>query len=616
MKLFKMKRIMTALLAMVLIFATVMAASACGKKSTTDTADTTKEDATKATEEEGGTAPVDDGDVSSIEFVRMMGNGINLGNTLEAYGHSKGTTMATSIYETGWGQPVTTEDMIKGMKEAGFDTIRIPVAWTNMMDFESGNYTIGTAYLDRVEEIAKWAVDADMYVIINDHWDGGWWGMFGSSTEETRTEAMTMYTEMWTQICERFKDYSDKVIFESGNEEIGDRLNDTDICKDSGSLSEDECFETANVINQKFVDVVRASGGNNENRFLLIAGYNTNIIKTCDDRFKMPDDTATDKLLVSVHFYDPWNFCSEDQKEQPQWGTKSEFKSMNASLELMTKFTDAGIGVVIGEYGAMPLADGSFKNDMNAYHQNILDLCDLYDYCPVLWDRGDFYSKTDCKLADDDMAALYASRTYAKESEKSVDDIKAAAQASIDAAIEAAPDKFESNEDPVDPSTLEPAKAWIMWNGGGLSYSVGDTYNPEGDCTEGLVATDADIDGEGTYTVSLDFTGTEAQKSYGITFSALAIRNGEYLYPGYYIDIKEILINGEAIELAGKPYTTADDGKCTRVNIINEWVSSLPDEARVSDGNLDDCSWVIINKADFSQVETIEITFDYVAPAE
>ncbi len=605
MKLSKMKRILTSLMAIVLIFATVMTVAACGKSTS---------DGSVAGESQSDSANQgEDGDVSSIEFVRMMGNGINLGNTMEAYAHDKGTDMATTVYETSWGQPVTTEDMIKGMKEAGFDTLRIPVAWTNMMDYESGDYTIGTAYLDRVEEIVKWAVDADMYVIINDHWDGGWWGMFGSKTEETRTEAMTMYTEIWTQICERFKDYSNKVIFESANEELGAKLNDTTVCKDSGALSDDELYETTNEINQKFVDIVRASGGNNEERFLLIAGYDTNIAKTCDDRFKMPEDTAEDKLLISVHFYDPWNFCSEGQTEQPQWGTKREFQSMNTTFEAMTKFTEQGIGVVVGEYGAMPLEDGTYKDNMNAYHKNILDLCDLYDYCPILWDRGDFYSKTDCKLGDSDMAEMYASRTYAKESEKSVEDIKEEAQAGIDAAIEAAPEEFETEDETVDISTLT-STAWIMWNGGGISYSVGDTYNPEGDCTEGVVATDAEVTGAGTYTVGLDFTGTADGKAYGITFSALAVGNGELLYPGYFIEVKEILVNGSPIELTATPYTTTDDEKCTRINIVNEWVSALPEEARVSDGNLDPCNWVIIDKDDLAEVETIQITFDYVAP--
>ena len=126
-------------------------------------------------------------DLTALELSRLMGNGINLGNTMEAYGRPElGINADTSKYETFWGQPVTTEEMIAGMKNSGFDSIRIPVAWTNMMDYENGDYTIADAYLDRVDELITYAINNGMYVIINDHWDGSWWGMFGSATEETR----------------------------------------------------------------------------------------------------------------------------------------------------------------------------------------------------------------------------------------------------------------------------------------------------------------------------------------------------------------------------------------------------------------------------------------------
>ncbi|MNZ98340.1 Endoglucanase A precursor [compost metagenome] len=227
-------------------------------------------------------------EITALDVANLMGNGINLGNTMEAYGHvSLGVDAELSAYETLWGQPVTTKEMLIAMKDAGFDSIRIPVAWTNAIDYESGDYTIKKAYMDRVEEIVNYALDAGMYVVINEHWDGGWWGMFGSATSETREKAMDLYVSMWSQIAERFQDYSDKLIFESGNEELGSRLNDVDVSKDSGALTENELYETTNKINQTFVDTIRGSGGNNPKRFLLIAGYNTNIMATIDDRFQI-----------------------------------------------------------------------------------------------------------------------------------------------------------------------------------------------------------------------------------------------------------------------------------------------------------------------------------------
>lgn len=258
-------------------------------------------------------ADTEENNMTSLEVIRAMGNGINLGNTLEAYNHQAyiNGSSATSG-EIVWGQPRTTQEMIQGMKAAGFDTIRIPIAWTNGMYFESGDYTIDSALMDRVDEVVTWALDADMYVIINDHWDGSWWGMFGSAEQETRDKAMEMYKAMWTQIGERFADRSYKLIFESANEELGDRLNDKEITGSRGVLSENECYETTNEINSEFVKLIRSLGGRNADRFLLIAGYNTDITKTCDDRFQMPEDTADSKLLLSVHYYTPWDYCGTD----------------------------------------------------------------------------------------------------------------------------------------------------------------------------------------------------------------------------------------------------------------------------------------------------------------
>ena len=273
-------------------------------------------------------------ELTSLELVTLMGNGINLGNTMEAYGRAVyGTTASVSSYETYWGQPVTTQEMITAMKNAGFDSLRIPIAWTNAMNYESGDYTIREDYLNRVEEIINYALNEDMYVIINDHWDGSWWGMFGSASEETRRQAMELYISMWTQIAERYKEYSDYLIFESANEELGSRLNDVDVAADSGTLSEQECFELTNTINQTFVDTIRGTGGNNAQRFLLIAGYNTDIQKTCDSRFVMPTDTAENKLMISVHYYTPWGYCGNSSLSV--WGTKRNYGEQNTLLEMM-----------------------------------------------------------------------------------------------------------------------------------------------------------------------------------------------------------------------------------------------------------------------------------------
>ena len=556
--------------------------------------------------------------LTALEATRLMGNGINLGNTLEACDNNVGIKTNTPLsYETHWGQPKTTQAMIDGMKAAGFDTIRIPVAWmTNATHLYEGDYTIDADYMDRVEEVVRYARKAGMYVIVNDHWDGGWYGMFGSESAETRALAMEAYKGMWQQIAERFRDYSDYLIFESANEELGGRFDENSplYCSDSvvTYLNDDERYALTNEINQTFVDVVRATGGNNATRFLLIAGYGTNIDQTCDDRFQMPKDTAVSKLMVSVHYYDPWSYCgASSAASATKWGKVSDYEYMDQQLAKMTKFTEAGYGVVIGEYGALPCSDG-LKDNTLAYHTAFLDACTKYDLTNCLWDCSGLYKRVSQTFADDDILAMYQEKRQANEEGQDYADVQAAAAAEAAAAAAEAPVTFQQDAVVVDDQT---ALAWIMWNDGSwaLTHSVGDTYNADA-ISEGLVATNAVITGEGKYTVGLDFTGTAQGYSASVAFAAIGISNGEALYPNYLINIKEVRINGEIYRLKGRAYTTSDDGLCTRVNLYNEWVTSVPKTARLPGGNLAGATPTPINRNDavIAEIKTIEIDFEYV----
>lgn len=556
--------------------------------------------------------------LTALEATRLMGNGINLGNTLEACDNNVGIKTNTPLsYETHWGQPKTTQAMIDGMKAAGFDTIRIPVAWmTNATHLYEGDYTIDADYMDRVEEVVRYARKAGMYVIINDHWDGGWYGMFGSESAETRALAMEAYKGMWQQIAERFRDYSDYLIFESANEELGGRFDENSplYCSDSvvTYLTDDERYALTNEINQTFVDVVRATGGNNATRFLLIAGYSTNIDQTCDDRFQMPKDTVDSKLMVSVHYYDPWSYCGASSAvSATKWGKVSDYEYLDQQLAKMTKFTEAGYGVVIGEYGALPCSDG-LKDNTLAYHTAFLDACTKYDLTNCLWDCSGLYKRVSQTFADDDILAMYQEKRQANEEGQDYADVQAAAAAEIAAAAAEAPVTFQQDAVVVDDQT---ALAWIMWNDGSwaLTHSVGDTYNADA-ISEGLVATNAIITGEGKYTVGLDFTGTAQGYSASVAFAAIGISNGEALYPNYLVNIKEVRINGEIYRLKGRAYTTSDDGLCTRVNLYNEWVTSVPKTARLPGGNLAGATPTPINRNDavIAEIKTIEIDFEYV----
>lgn len=596
----KFRKIMLmAVMAASLVFGGCASQTANGNSFGTDTTGT-EDGATAGTDVEQNTEM--NTEMTALELSKVMGNGINLGNTMEAYGRSAlGTNADVSAYETFWGQPVTTQEMITGMKEAGFDSLRIPVAWTNMMAYETGDYTINEAYLARVKEIIDYAYNEDMYVIINDHWDGSWWGMFGSATPATREQAADIYVSMWTQIAQYYADYDEHLIFESANEELGFRLNDTDVAADSGALEEDECYETTNMINQMFVDTVRSTGGNNANRFLLIAGFGTDINNTVDDRFVMPTDTADSKLLVSVHYYDPSGYTIMDSVES--WGYKAEYEYMNAQFAKMTKFTDAGYGVIIGEYGALP-SNGLPKDNAVEYTINLLDNCDIYGYVPMLWDINyGNYDKQAMLIRSSKLREMYLSRSYAVESSMDEEEYLAAVRARMEESLANAEEGYQLD--------TEIAMAWIMYNSSdwSVSYSVGDKYDPNSK-TSGIVATDVEVTGEGTYTVALDFTGVNGGYAQGTVFSALAIGNGETLFPDYIITIDEILINGQPYELVADEYTSSDDGLCTRVNLYNQWVPEAPEDARVAEGKTNP-SPCIVNPDTLGNIQTMEITFTY-----
>ena len=552
-------------------------------------------------------------DVTSLEMARLLGYGINLGNTMEACdSRNRIPNREPSVYETMWGNPVTTQEMVTGMKNAGFKTLRVPVAWTNAMDFENGNFYIDEIYLDRVEEIVNYALNEDMFVIINNHWDHGWWSMFGHPSQSWRDFALEMFKSMWGQIAERFRDYDLRLIFEPANEEWGNRFNDrTPFSPTGGVLTQDECYTLLTELSQVFVDLIRSTGGNNSDRFLLMKGYNTDVMMTVDDRFNLPSDTADSKLLLSVHYYTPWSYCG-DTSGVGNWGRTTEVEEMNHLLGLLTKYTDMGYGIVLGEWGVLD----NEGEDRLTFFTNFLDNCDLHGYAPILWDTGydprygRLFDRNDSHtIVAPDLLHLFQSRSTDTREGQTVDGIIAAAKENMAKTLEKAAERKETV------LSADEAVAWIMWSSGdwGIQYSVGDRYQPE-QIAAGLVANDVEITGEGTYTVSLDFTGTAEGYSDGFAFTAVGIMNGEILFPGYYMVITELLINGKQADFDGLPYTTNDNPVTTRVNLYNEWVDKVPPEARIYEADIADASPIFLRGYLLAHIETISVTFDYIAP--
>ena len=337
--------------------------------------------------------------MSTMDYVLNFGIGINLGNTFEACGDwiaQWGDGTVTS-YETAWGSPVVTEKMIKGYADAGFGVVRIPVAWSNMMD---NNYNIDQRYLDRVKEVTSWVVENGMCAIVNIHWDGGWWEEFPTNEKEL----MKKYTRIWEQICGNFGDFGHEVMFESLNEEgcWNDVWN-----RWGGTSGKQEAYELLGRINQKFVDVVRSSGKNNTDRHLLIAGYATDVDLTCDSMFVMPNDPAG-RYAVSIHYYTPSTFAilSEDAswgKAQATWGTSAEVSELKNNMDkLYDRFISKGIPVIMGEFGCA--TSNKEVSQVRNYMSSVCKEAYIRGVCPVVWDTpGGFYDRNTAKFTDTEL---------------------------------------------------------------------------------------------------------------------------------------------------------------------------------------------------------------------
>ncbi len=299
------------------------------------------------------------------EMVAEMGSGWNLGNTMD--GHTGFTPN-----ETLWQNVETTQELLKTVHDLGFNTVRVPVTWGTMIDDENG-YAINETWMSRVQDIVDYCVNMNMYVIINIHHDGAeqsGWLRIGADDQAPVQEK---FEAVWRHIAERFKDYDEHVIFESMNEVTGD---DGDLAGDTANI---------NALNQIFVDTVRSTGSNNAKRWLSVPGRYTNIVNTTKEEngFKLPDDSVEDRLFVAVHYYD-WNFGLLETTQTTDFNDK-KVSSLVTEFHLLDKFHDAGIPIILGEYGAL--------NKMNtlerAYHVEVVNrLCQQLGMVPVYWDQG------------------------------------------------------------------------------------------------------------------------------------------------------------------------------------------------------------------------------------
>lgn len=340
------------------------------------------------------------------EIVDDIVLGWNLGNSLDSnIGNDDGLES-----ETCWGNPFTTKEMIDMVKDTGINAIRVPVTWYNHMDADT--YAIDEAWMDRVEEVVNYVLDDDLYCIINVHHDTGEKGWLRASTTNLE-ENKKKFAAIWEQICERFGDYGDKLLFEGFNELLDEKNNWFSPGADASRVT--------NELNQLFVDTVRASGKNNGTRCLILNTYCAGANKEVTNGFVLPTDSISSKLIVEAHIYQPYYFVSGTSDLAATWAPDKG--SLDSYLKNMdTTFIQKGIPVIVGEFGCV-----SSRSDVErqTWLQYYMHTCYSYGLKCFWWDNGaewKVFSRKGMKIVEQDLLDIMLTEakgdTYVVDVEK------------------------------------------------------------------------------------------------------------------------------------------------------------------------------------------------------
>ena len=343
---------------------------------------------------------------TAMDIAKLMYPGWNLGNTLEG-GDSKNLWANAGVgTETSWQSTKTTQALIDAVKAAGFKSVRIPCAWVMGHITDKDNCTIDPAWTARVKEVVDYCINDGLYVIINDHWDGGWIEHNGLTADTDVKATKDKLTKIWTQIANNFKAYDEHLLF-AGMNEPGVGGGDGDIiavAEMSNRIAEYE---------QAFISAVRATGGNNANRVLIVQGPNTNIDNFVANNYMSKiTDTATNRLMVEVHFYDPYVFT--DMGKDESWGKYCLYWGKNNTngseagrtadakynedyveaqmAKMKANFFDKGYPVLIGEFGANQRKaigeDAVHDNSVKDYYKAVVTSAINNGCIPVAWDTN------------------------------------------------------------------------------------------------------------------------------------------------------------------------------------------------------------------------------------
>jgi endoglucanase len=314
-----------------------------------------------------------------MDFTASMKIGWNLGNSLDAH-------FDLSPDEYVWGNPWITQELMNAVASYGFGAVRIPVTWGEMIG-DAPDYTLDEWWLDRVAEVVGYVESAGMKAIINIHHDGAdshyWLSVKHSDLSGVSKDAIdAKFGAVWTQIAERFKHSGKFLLFEAFNELHDGTWGD-------GTINQ---RMRINELNQIFVDTIRAVGGENTDRYLVIPGWVTRASITVASLI-LPEDTTPNRLIVTFHYYDPYDFAGA--AKQTVWGNRAlpgnwanETHAENTFNSVKKKFADNGIPVIIGEYGAVNQYDEAGKAYRKYYMEYITKLAHDCGFVPFYWDNG------------------------------------------------------------------------------------------------------------------------------------------------------------------------------------------------------------------------------------
>lgn len=308
-----------------------------------------------------------------VRFASQLDPGFNLGNSLDAHGLND-RLAAPEKYETYWGNPDTTKEMIDSIKQAGFKTLRVPVTWYEHMD---ENYVIDPAWMDRVQQVVDYGIANEMYVILNAHHDS--WYTPAAANEE-KAEVITR--KLWQQIAVRFQDYDEKLLFESMNEP---RLIGT---AEEWYAGTPEARKIVNRLNKAFTETIRSSGGRNRERYLMLPTYCASTLPEALSDFQLPKG---ERFIVSVHLYRPYEFTLAENQTKDWMEKKEQTEEIDQAFrDLKRIFHRRGVPVIIGEYGAL---DKNNQDSRAAWVKYVRGLAGEQEIPCIWWDDSVFNRK-------------------------------------------------------------------------------------------------------------------------------------------------------------------------------------------------------------------------------